>query len=462
MAARVARRARSGAAPLIERASPADRAFLAMDSGQVPEQFGVVLLLDDAAGLSPGQFRDLIAGRITAVPRLRQRLVRVPLGCGGPVWVDDARFEIRNHVRTVACPPPADEQALLDQALAIVLTRLPRSRPLWSATLVTGLAGGQAGLVIVLHHTLADGLGGLAVLASMIDGAEDADAAADAGPAFPRPGPDRASLVAEAWQNRLRGLGRIRQWWRLLRGSFGAAGGLAPPQAARCSLNRATGPRRRIVTVRVDHAELRASAHRFEATTNDAVLVAVAAAVRDVLRQRGENISSVALAVPVSGRPSDVDGPALGNMVSPMMVYVPATGDLAGRLADVASQVRAHKAAATGPPPIGMLGGLFRLLAAAGGYQAYMNHQHRLHTLVSHVRGPVEPVRFGGRLVTAAFPVVTGDSGNIPVFFEVLTYAGTLTVTMIADPEAMPETAELSSALRAALVEICDLAAAHR
>ena len=31
--------------PVIERTSPTDRAFLAMDSGEIPEQFGVILLL---------------------------------------------------------------------------------------------------------------------------------------------------------------------------------------------------------------------------------------------------------------------------------------------------------------------------------------------------------------------------------------------------------------------------------
>ena len=60
------------------------------------------------------------------------------------------------------------------------------------------------------------------------------------------------------------------------------------------------------------------------------------------------------------------------------------------RLEQVAAQVRAHKAAATGPPPIAVLGWLFRPLAALGGYHWYMNHQHRFHTLVSHVRGPAE------------------------------------------------------------------------
>ncbi len=453
MTATVTDRARAGTPPVIERASPSDRAFLAMDSGKVPEQFGVVLVLEDAAGLDAERARELIGTRILAVPRLRQRLVRAPVGCGGPVWIDDPRFDIRRHVRAVTCRPPGDEQALMDEALAIVMTRLPRSAPLWSATLVTGLSDGRsartmAALVIVLHHTLADGLGGLAVLAGLVDGAGPAG-----GAAFPRPVPDPASLAADAWLERLRGLGRFPQWWRRLRDSFSAGGGLAPPPVAGCSLNQPTGPRRAIAVVRAGHAELRAAAHRYDATTNDAILVAVAAALRDVLRARGEDVATVAIAVPVSGRRPD-DGPALGNMVSPMMVYVPATGDLAARLKDVAGQVRARKKEASGPPPIAELGPLFRALAAAGGYRAYMNHQHRLHTLVSHVRGPAEPVGFGGCPVTSAMPVVVGNNGNIPVFFEVLSYAGTLTVTMISDPDRLPEAPVLTAALAAAFDQI--------
>ena len=145
---------------MIERASPTDRAFLAMDSRAVPEQFGVVLLLDQDARFDLPGARRLIAERIPAVPRLRQRLIRTPFGCGGPIWVDDAGFDIGSHVRAVACGEPGDEQALLDTALAVIAAPLRRTAPLWSAVLVTGLADGRVALVLVLHHVLADGVGG--------------------------------------------------------------------------------------------------------------------------------------------------------------------------------------------------------------------------------------------------------------------------------------------------------------
>ena len=65
-----------------------------------------------------------------------------------------------------------------------------------------------------------------------------------------------------------------------------------------------------------------------------------------------------------------------------------------------------------GPPPIAVLGWLFRPLATLGGYQWYMNHQHRFRTVVTHVRGPTEPVTFGGSSITAAVPIRAGPGGD--------------------------------------------------
>ena len=431
--------------PVIERASPSDRAFLAMDSGEVPEQFGVILMLDTAAGLDLDRARRLIAERVVAVPRLRQRLVRVPLGCGGPIWVDDPGFDIGRHVRAVACREPGDEPALLDAALSVIMRPLPRTAPLWSAVLITGSAEGGLALVIVLHHALADGVGGLAVLAELIDGGARTPEVP-----FPRPAPAPASLARDAFAARLGALRHAPQAWHLLRESMGAGGGLRPPRAAPSSLNQRTGPRRQLAVVRADLAGVQAAAHRHGATTNDAVLVAVAGALRHVLVTRGEPLGTFLVTVPVSGRHAD-DGSPLGNMVSPLLVSVPATGDVPDRLRQVAAQVRAHKQAATGPPPIALLGWLFRPLAAVGGFRWYMDHQHRFHTLVSHVRGPAEPVSFGACPITSAIPAGVGPGGNIPVYFEVLSYAGTLTVTAIADPDHFPGLGPLADALRAEL-----------
>jgi len=62
-------------------ASCTDLAFLSMDSGPVPEQFAAVLMLTDPA-LDVPPAHPVLAERIAAIPRLRQRLVRAPVGCG--------------------------------------------------------------------------------------------------------------------------------------------------------------------------------------------------------------------------------------------------------------------------------------------------------------------------------------------------------------------------------------------
>ena len=443
--------------PVIERASPTDRAFLAMEArGRIPEQFGVILLLDGAGGFGLSQARQLIAERVPAVPRLRQRLIRAPFGCGGPIWVDDPHFDIRRHVRTMACREPGDEPALLKAALTVIAAPLPRTAPLWSAVLITALADSRIALVLVLHHALADGVGGLAVLANLVD----APAHAPAG-SFPRPAPTVASLARDAFGSRLQALRHGAQSWQLLRASMGAGGGLRPPRAGACSLNQRTGPRRCLSVVRTDLTALRATAHRYGATVNDVILVAVAGALHHVLKTRGEQVGTLVMTVPVSGRRPG-SGPDLGNMVSPMLVAVPATGDPGERMQRVAAQVRAHKAAASGPPPIAVLGWLFRPLAALGGYHWYMNHQHRFHTLVSHVRGPDEPATLGGAAITSAIPAGVAEGGNITVYFEVLSYAGTLTLTAITDPDHFPDPGALTGALRDELDQIIHYPAVQR
>jgi diacylglycerol O-acyltransferase / wax synthase len=435
----------------IERASATDRAFLAMDTGAVPEQLGVVLRLDPAGDLDLADVRRLLAERVESVPRLRRRLVPTPVGAGGPIWVDDPSFDIRAHVHEVACRAPGDERALLDTALDVAMRPLRRDAPLWSAAYVTGLAGTGSALVLVLHHALADGIGGLAVLAALVDPLDPADrmrGAPEEG--FPEPPPSRVGLTRDAAVHRLHALRRSRSFWRLLRRSMGAGGGVRPPRIEDCSLVRRTGPQRRLAALRVDHESLRRAAHRHGATTNDAVLVAVTGALHRLLQARGESVETLVVTVPVSGRGTE-GGSELGNMVSPLIVPVPVTGGVEERLVEVAGRVRASKPAATGPPPIALLGWLFRPMARLGGYHWYMRHQRRFHTLVSHVRGPDEPLAFGGVQILEAVPMGLGEGGNTTVYFEVLTYRGTLTLSVVVDPERVPDLAVLTAALRSEL-----------
>lgn len=129
---------------------------------------------------------------------------------------------------------------------------------------------------------------------------------------------------------------------------------------------------------------------------------------------------------------------------------VPGTGPPAQRLARIAGAVGPARASATGRPPIAFLQPLLRLLAVTGLYRRHMEHQRRIHTLVSNVRGPDRSLTVAGVPVAAVIPISVGEAGNLTVSFVALSYAGELTVT-VADPDRVPDLPVLSHALQAEL-----------
>ncbi|PRY32401.1 wax ester/triacylglycerol synthase domain-containing protein [Pseudosporangium ferrugineum] len=294
------------------RVDDAGLAFLAMDTGDVPVQFAVILVLDRAVGLPAAT--GLLAARVAAVPRLRQRIA------DPGVWATVDPFDVRDHVRGVRCPPPGDGQALLDAATALLLEPLDRGRPLWRAAVVDGLATGATALVVVLHHAVADGLGGLTILAGLTDD-----------------GPAERSQAAPEPRRRMR---------RLVRGVL-AAGGLTPHRAPACSLLRPTGPYRRAVAVTRSAAALHESAHRCGATVNSVLLVAVAAALHRVLAGRGEAVPAILTAIPVAGARTGA-GPSGAD--SPLLVAVPVDGTPAGRARRVTATGHRRRSGADSRP----------------------------------------------------------------------------------------------------------------
>jgi diacylglycerol O-acyltransferase / wax synthase len=427
---------------VVDRASAADMTQLASDVGPVPMQIGACLVLDSRPGIDVAAMQRCIAERIRTVPRLRQRLVRTPPGCGRPIWVDDPTFDVRHHVRHQRCPAPGDEQALLGLVADVVSEPLPMSRPLWVAVLVTGLAGRSGCLIMVLHHVLADGIGGLAVLANLADGGPGMPT----GPAqdYPAPAPSRRRLAADAWAARLRGLRDLPGAARTMRQSAAELGG-ARVRAARSSLNQPTSPRRRIAVITASLASVHGLARRHGGTVNDVMLTVITGALHRLLESRGEALPAVAVSVPISARRSATAG-HLGNQVGVLPVALPTGGGFGERLDQITAIMRARKGPAPGASAI-LLDAAFRLLAGLGLFRWFINHQHLIHTFMTNVRGPSERMSLCGATISAVIPV-TLTTGNVTVSFAVLSYAGTISLTVIADAGHLSDLDILTSALR--------------
>jgi len=444
----------------IDRVSADDLMSLATERGTTPTQVGAVLFLDTsswpdtAAGLDAERVLALLARRLPGVPRLRQRLVTLPFGCGRPIWVDDPAFDASRHVSVVACPAPGGEQAVLDLAATLLVTPLPRTRALWVATLVTGVAEHEAALIVVLHHVLADGVAGLAVLAGLVDGA--AAGGLEGGESgFPRPQASVRRLAIDAWTRRLGSVRRMPALLHRIRAAAIELGSVRWTRLRPTSLNVPTGPRRRFATVTVPLDGIRASGRTQDATVNDVVLTAIGGAVHRLLARRGESEDRFIISVPFSER-RDATAGELGNRSGVIPIRVPGRGDPARRLRFVAGGTRAAKRSTPGATTA-LLGPYFRLLARIGLFQWFVDRQRLIHTFVSNMRGPEHRLSILGCPVTAIVPL-SAATGNVTVSFAVLSYAGALTITLVADPDACPDLAVLQRLLAEELTGLGALA----
>jgi len=431
---------------VVDRVSPADLMQLAADVGPAPMQVGAVLVLGTGPGFSVEQARRLLGERIAAVPRLRQRLYQAPPGCGRPFWADDPAFDLCRHVRQVPCPAPGDERALLDVAAAVIGQPLPRSRPSWSAVFVTGLADGGTGLVVVMNHVLADGIGGLAVLASLVDEGPALPPAGAAAVPFPAPVPGAGALAADAWAGRVRRLAHPAGSVRTIGQGLAELGGARPPRRLpRTSLNRPTGPRRRLDVLTADLAAVRGLGHDHGGTVNDVILAAVTGVLRALLAGRGEQLDSVTVSVPVSARQAcrqhTARQPGRGDAGGPARRRQPGRPDHPDRRDHPAAQDRRQT----------HLGSAARAAVPAAGPHRAAALVHQPPAAGAHLRH--QPARAGAAAHLRRRPAARGHpnastAGNVPVTFAALSYAGTVWLTVLSDPDQAPDAGTLTAALR--------------
>src|SRR5436190_1501830 len=109
------------------------------------------------------ELRDHIATRLTRAPRFRQRIASVPFGLNAPIWVDDERFDVEQHVLR------SNATELRDLADSCMSTQLRRDRPLWQICISDTLEDGRIGLVGKVHHCMVDGIAAVELGSLLLD-----------------------------------------------------------------------------------------------------------------------------------------------------------------------------------------------------------------------------------------------------------------------------------------------------
>ena len=161
---------------------------------------GAPLMGRDGA-LALDRIRSSFEARLPRAPMLLRTLRPTRIGQGPPAWVDAQRLDIAEHVVLAPADRPLrDEDDFLDWCAQRSVIPLDRTRPLWRLDVVPGLPGGRVGIVLVLHHVVADGLRGVVLVTSLLDPAPDRRC----GPGAwrPKPAPTGMDLIRDNLRRR--------------------------------------------------------------------------------------------------------------------------------------------------------------------------------------------------------------------------------------------------------------------
>jgi WS/DGAT/MGAT family acyltransferase len=328
-----------------ERLSAMDASQLGLERDGVHMHMGGVSifeaapLLDERGALDVDRIERYVASRLHRLPRYRQRLAWTPLE-RHPVWIDDASFNLKYHVRYTSLPRHGGERELKRLTGRIISQELDRGKPLWEMWFVDGLPDERVALITKIHHCMVDGIGGASLMTQLMR--TDRDATIEATRTWvPRPAPAPGTMLRDELKRRAglplaaaravaAALSEPRETWEEARELLAGVRESVATQfdsTVATPFNRTIGPHRRLDWASVDLSLVRDIGKRLGGTINDVVLAVFSGAVGRFLANEG-----VALAgehfkalVPVNMRDPAKDGVKPGNRVAFVIAELPVT-----------------------------------------------------------------------------------------------------------------------------------------
>jgi WS/DGAT/MGAT family acyltransferase len=406
--------------------------------------------VDPAASLSIGSFavlegpvptvaevRAVLSSRLDLAPRYRQRVSKSPLDIRAPAWTDDPAFDLAHHVQAVALPAPGGPRELGELIAMIMGQRMDRDHPLWDVWVCEGVAGDRWGLLCRVHHALADGMSGTALLKMLYDAA----------PADPAGAPAAHRPVGHVALHGLLGQGAT-----IVRGGAALTGALRPVHHT--SLIGEIGSSRGYAYTTVDLTEA-ASLRRSEGVTlNDVALASVAGGFRALLLSRGQKPTARDLRslVPVSAwRDSDPAHP--DNRVTLMLAQLPIDiDDPLARVRVVHDRIASLRR--SGEPAAG---NALQALASRAPYPlvslatrwGLRLPQISVSAVTTNVPGPRSPLTALGRPVRGFLPYVP-IADRVRAGVAMFSYCDSLAFGFTTDLDSIPEADVLATGTRAA------------
>jgi WS/DGAT/MGAT family acyltransferase len=407
-------------------------------------------------------FREVLAGRLNKLEPFCYQLVEVPFSFHHPMWRENCDLDLNYHIRPWRVSQPGGRRELDEAIGQIASTQLDRSRPLWEMYFVEGLANNRIAVVGKIHHALADGVASANLLARGMD----LQPRPEGGPYVSDPAPTTRKLMASAFADHMRHLGRLPRnvrytaqgLGRVRRSSRKFSPELTRPfEPPPTFMNHKITPERRFATATLALADVKETGKRLGATINDMVLAMAAGALRTLLLRYDGKAVPLLASVPMSfdfslERTS-------GNRFTGVLVGLPTDSD------DPLERVRcSHENAAAAKESNQLMGpelvsrwaaymppaptqAFFRWASGRDGNNKILNLN------ITNVPGPRERGRVGGALVTEIYsvgPLTAGSGLNITVW----SYVDQLNISVLSDGSTLEDPHEVSDAMVADFIEI--------
>lgn len=401
------------------------------------------------------------------VLRLRQKVVVPTLPTAAPRWVVDPDFNLAFHVRRLRVPQPGTLREVLDLAEVMLQSPMDISRPLWSATLVEGLADGHAAVLLHISHAVTDGVGAVEMFSHIYD--LEREPPARSTPPLPIPQDLSANDLMRSGINRLPGaiVGGVRD---ALSGAVQVAGRVVSDPVSAVSgvvdyarsgarvMGSVAEPspllRRRSLSSRSEAIDVRLTDLRTAAKTaggsiNDAYLASLCGALRMYHEELGMPIDTLPMAVPVNLR-AEAD-PAGGNRFAGVTLAAPiGIADPVARMHEIRAQMTQRRE----EPAIDFIGAIAPVMSVL---PTSILESMASSIVASDVQASNVPVWPGDTFIAGAKVLRQYGLGPLPgvaMMVVLVSRSGACTVTVRYDRASVTEPKLFARCLQAGFDEV--------
>jgi diacylglycerol O-acyltransferase len=462
-----------------DRLSWGDTVFLHLEREGMPLNVASVCVLEGEIRFAA--CRQFVESKLPLLPRYLKRVTAPPFNIGLPSWEYDTSFDINNHVREVTLKRGSDAE-LKTLAGKILSKVMDRQHPLWDLTLVHGLEGSRTGLIIRLHHCLADGIAGVGIMNVLLDASPEA-------PRLPKRKfrlqvpPPRDPLAAlmggfvDSYSDFVQRILSAMADLLAMAERAAANGGNLPSAELSRLLPEITafterlrfnvpyrGPQK-FAWADISLPDVKAIRHTFGTSVNDVILALVTATIRRYSDLHGDRVKGrlFRMMVPVNLRGNDSPG-ELGNRISLVPVTIPLDIRNPRKLLAAVHKRTEFLKSVHAAELVSLTGGLIGMfptaLQAAVGPIASQLPITPFNLVCTNVPGPQHPLYLLGHKMLRCYPYVP-VGGEMALNCAILSYDGRLYFGFSGDVHAAPDLRRLEGLLKQSFVELREAAGIH-